>query len=1165
MQSNLHASSIDDQQSNKGDDENMTFRISYPIIELLCDKCQMKISASNREIRDHMENEHSFKTFKYVCSCCSRKFDSINSIKSHYTACKKKQVSCIQNIVTDTGNSQVHQQTDNGNGKKEDSEQNRMTQVPNRNDLPPFVCLECEKQNLIFTSNEKIKWVNHMRKNHPAAYEISKTVAKKRITWSKDEDRILASLEIKLKKSNRGQILNRLAIEWQKLVKTTGTAARSKSAILGRRQQPEYKQVFNELMAAEESVEGETTESTDDHDSNDIQLHSDEDVAPNSNEVDLKERCRESILNHLKKYERNLSELMKKVVQDYVRGNSNSDMINRSYQAILYSVDEFRRAGNQKGNQNDDTNRVRKQYQIRNEKRREKMLLYKQYQTMYNKQKNKLASVLLDGIAADVEPPPISEAIKLYRGIWSVNVKDSGCVTRKAEGDFTSLFHPITYDEIEQALKQTKKSTACGPDKINIDEIRRIWKTDLFIAFNLWYSSRTIPTALKTNRTVLIPKGNEGLDNVRNWRPITIASVILRLYNRILCTRMSRVFKTSDKQMGFKPVNGCGFNITWLNLLLQHARRNKRNIYACMLDVSKAFDSVPHESILRALANNNAPTLVRDIIKDQYTDIHTYLAYPNLSSQKIKILRGVKQGDPLSSLLFNLVIDEIFDVIGDKFGYEVSPGNTTNAKCFADDLVLVSGSKIGMGQLLETVTSILGERGLQINPSKCISIGLAKGYKGKKSKIENEPLFHIKNTPIPMLGYIDNLTKYLGIQFSSIGAVDDNFVWKYVKETISKIEKVRIKPHNKIEFLRNNVIPRFIYMLTYTDLYPKMLHKVDRYVRQSIRRILHLSVGLSNEFFYLSIKDGGLQIPNLHDIVSIAKIKLYRNIKLSGDVVLKQLIETQGSYLHERFLNEMQLGGIQPANEIIARRIDIEKNRRIAYSRKIHGVGFEIFSTAPQQNRWLSGTDRFMNARTYIQAIKLRTNSLETRVTCTRGQSGSKICRLCGKGNESLMHVLQVCDKTRGLRYTRHHEICRTVAEKMLAQGYEVFREQSYNDGTKSIVHSRPDIVIVKNRKAIVLDVTTVYERTGASFVSSYDNRVSRYKPLEPLIMQKHDCDAVEFHGLTVGTRGSIFHNHIRIWKSLGLTDKDLNSIAIKCMKNSLRVYAGFRKDLKKR
>ena len=86
-----------------------------------------------------------------------------------------------------------------------------------------------------------------MRCKHPEEYEASKTVALKRIAWSTDEDRVLAKLELSLKATQRGQILTRLCAGYNEITAKSKAPPRSKEAIRGRRQQPDYKALMDEL------------------------------------------------------------------------------------------------------------------------------------------------------------------------------------------------------------------------------------------------------------------------------------------------------------------------------------------------------------------------------------------------------------------------------------------------------------------------------------------------------------------------------------------------------------------------------------------------------------------------------------------------------------------------------------------------------------------------------------------------------------------------------------------------------------------------------------------------------------------------------------------------------------------------------------------------------
>jgi hypothetical protein len=160
--------------------------------------------------------------------------------------------------------------------------------------------------------------------------------------------------------------------------------------------------------------------------------------------------------------------------------------------------------------------------------------------------------------------------------------------------------------------------------------------------------------------------------------------------------------------------------------------------------VSKAFDLVPHESIERALKTNGCPSELIDLFNNQYANSYTALSYADRSSPLIVLKREVKQGDPMSPILFNLVIDELFEIIGDRFGYELDGVGIANARAFTDDIALMSGSELGMQQLLCETERSLSARGLELNADKCISISLRKAGKAKKSKIADSS---IKNPP----------------------------------------------------------------------------------------------------------------------------------------------------------------------------------------------------------------------------------------------------------------------------------------------------------------------------------------------------------------------------------------------------------------------------------
>lgn len=92
-----------------------------------------------------------------------------------------------------------------------------------------------------------------------------------------------------------------------------------------------------------------------------------------------------------------------------------------------------------------------------------------------------------------------------------------------------------------------------------------------------------------------------------------------------------------------------------------------------------------------------------------------------MKTPDITVRVGVKQGDPLSPLLFNLALDPLIqglECYGK--GYTVA-GLTVTSLAFADDLVLIGGSWSDMAQNLRLLDEFFQTTSLRVNPRKCYS------------------------------------------------------------------------------------------------------------------------------------------------------------------------------------------------------------------------------------------------------------------------------------------------------------------------------------------------------------------------------------------------------------------------------------------------------------
>ena len=1172
-----------------------SYCLYYPFeMNSTCQICNDFLGTTSSNIEKHLKS-HGIDKYDYKCGACNKSWPSWRSAMTHYSKsnCRLRGTSTTTSkdthttttsaaataktttTMVHTSSQQVTVEVLSQDGEpKADDETSSNVSSQAKEEPKLLYCRLCASGGW----TKSVSLSQHMRRMHPTEYNASIEVPTVKRRWTDDETQILAQLEASIPSSD-GLFMNQML--------ASKFPSRTFEAIKSHRKKEDYRALVEQFRTQMSVVSENERSNCIYNDNNEDQL-SHVNTNPNSNpnpntnnngfdgdddlpvvqtittaatttttiNVEEYPDIRRYLKTHVIDGKVQLCNTMKEALIEYVNNIPHTDPVNKSHSGICEMIKDVPR------NPKDPSVKTNDKGRRKGEKSKKKAQQYAHCQRLFKTDKSKLASELFDNVDTTAKKPPLSDAYEHFRQIWETDAFDKGAVEQGNDIGTDILLAPITREDIQLAISQTKSDTAVGPDRISLDQIRSISKNELWCAFNIWLGSRRIPSTLKINRTALLPKTNEGLENIKNWRPITIASLLIRLYNKILARRMQLVFRTSQKQTGFKPMNGVGQNTSLLHNLLRHARTNKNNLYACLLDVSKAFDSIPHDSIKRALIRNGCPPDFVNLVSDQYNQTYTRITYGSENSKEILLKRGVKQGDPMSSILFNIVIDELFQIIGERFGYEIEGVGSVNARAFADDIALISGTEIGMKELLTITETFLSNRGLEINVKKCVAICLRKAGKMKKSQVadstvKNPPILTVNNEPIRLLG-INEQCKYLGIHYTPLGAVDPKTAVIKLRSSLASLSKAPLKPQQKVLMLRIYLIPRFIHSFTYTECYPKLMGQQDRLVRRWLKQILKLPASISTDFFYLPIKEGGLGIAKFHDVIGTAKLRLHGMLTNSGDVCLRYLVETQSSAMHARWCQTMGLPYRPSSIEVNSRQKILLDESRSRYAQTVHGGGYDVFRVSPITNRWLSGYTKIMRGSTYIRCIQMRTNTIPTRVTTTRGQQTLKTCRRCGLADETLIHILQTCPITQRMRCTRHNNVCRMVADKLCSKGYNVHAEQGIPSPGLQTNISRPDLIAIKNDEALVLDVTCVYETSKSSLHDAYRRKIDRYAPLSDTIKQKFKVNHVSFYGLCVGSRGAYDPKHLSIWHSLGFSGNELMVIALRVMENSLRTIKLF-------
>ncbi|KAL7289448.1 hypothetical protein TKK_0016642 [Trichogramma kaykai] len=189
--------------------------------------------------------------------------------------------------------------------------------------------------------------------------------------------------------------------------------------------------------------------------------------------------------------------------------------------------------------------------------------------------------------------------------------------------------------------------------------------------------SRTVMTRnpgstldLPISRTVLLPKV-KGTRDPSKFRPITISLLLMRIFHKIFADRFKEI-DLDKRQRAFIESDGCADNICLLDLALKYHHTFKKNLFLATIDMQKAFESVVQKATITILKAKSVPSRFISYYMNMYNGSLTILQHGDWSSDPIHPECGEKQGDPLSPIIFNCMIDEMLRQLPEEIGVEMN-------------------------------------------------------------------------------------------------------------------------------------------------------------------------------------------------------------------------------------------------------------------------------------------------------------------------------------------------------------------------------------------------------------------------------------------------------------------------------------------------------------
>eukprot|EP00253_Pinus_taeda_P002170 PITA_02170 len=297
------------------------------------------------------------------------------------------------------------------------------------------------------------------------------------------------------------------------------------------------------------------------------------------------------------------------------------------------------------------------------------------------------------------------------------------------EEDADLLFRAVEKEEVERIIKAMPRDKSPGPDGWTIELFSHFFDLigdELIEVVEESRKKGEIYSPFNTTFIALIPK-TENPVSFDDFRPISLCNTIYKIIAKVIAVRLKPILSEciSNEQFGFLDGRQIHEAIGVAQETIHNIRQAKKKGAVLKIDLSKAYDRIDWSYLRLLLTHLGFKVEFINWIMGCITNINFVVLINGAASQFFKSQRGLRQGCPLSPLLFLLAAEGLRRLIlkakqsGMLTGLEVAVNLFISHLLFVDDILLFLNGNLPEVKVLKDIIDLfLKATGLQINPRK---------------------------------------------------------------------------------------------------------------------------------------------------------------------------------------------------------------------------------------------------------------------------------------------------------------------------------------------------------------------------------------------------------------------------------------------------------------
>jgi len=309
-----------------------------------------------------------------------------------------------------------------------------------------------------------------------------------------------------------------------------------------------------------------------------------------------------------------------------------------------------------------------------------------------------------------------------------------GLDSRLYRGSDKCVAYDIDLLDLKGSIRSAPADTCPGPSGISVPLLKLIpdeYLELLCILLNLILQWGVLPESFDLGYIFPIPK--KGVFTPENSRPISLLEVHMKLLTRIVNRRLVYALVDegyfSEAQFGFHPGRSCPDAFHILLGAVEDAAERKREIHICLVDLTKAFDSLSPESLQQAYRQAGLSSKSAAFLGAMDGTGKAQVLTPFGPTKPVNLKWGVRQGEVLSPLKFITWLNPWLEYASRKFpnaGYLMEDGTRVLLLAYADDLAFVTSSQTEMQDMMDSLCDFLKFHGVTLSADDKVSLSKTK-------------------------------------------------------------------------------------------------------------------------------------------------------------------------------------------------------------------------------------------------------------------------------------------------------------------------------------------------------------------------------------------------------------------------------------------------------